>query len=94
MKSSPGVKKSSRVRKSIIGVIIAFVALVSFYGSMYLLTPCSGFARVLIWMDADIKDYEKFPARTVNNAPPVFNFEKVDADTQSQYLKILDRLAS
>lgn len=95
MKSSPGVKKSSsRIRKVIIGVIIAFVALASFYGSMYLLTPYSGFARALIWMDADIKDYEKFPARTMNNASPVFNFEKVDTDTQSQYLKILDRLPS
>ena len=61
---------------------------------MFFLTPYSGFARALIWMEADIKDYEKFPARTMNNAPPVFNFEKVDADTQTEYLKMLDRLAS
>jgi CubicO group peptidase (beta-lactamase class C family) len=45
-------------------------------------------------MDADIKDYEKFPARTMNNTPPVFNFEKVDPATQSQYLRVLDRIAS
>jgi CubicO group peptidase (beta-lactamase class C family) len=94
LKSSPGVKKSKRVRKVIIGVIITFVALASFYGSMYLLTPYSGFARALIWMDADIKDYEKFPARTMNNAPPVFNFEKVEAATQGEYLRLLDRIAS
>jgi CubicO group peptidase (beta-lactamase class C family) len=82
------------VRKVIIGVIIAFVALASFYGAMYLLTPYLGFARALIWMNADIKDYEKFPARTMNNAPPVFNFEKVDAATQSKYLRVLDSVAS
>jgi CubicO group peptidase (beta-lactamase class C family) len=88
------VKKSSRGRKFIIGVIIVFVLLASFYAAMYLLTPYSGFARALIWMDADIKDYERFPARTVNNAPPVFNFQTVDAPTQNEYLRVLDRMAS
>ena len=80
--------------KVIIGVIITFVALASFYGGMYLLTPYSGFARALVWMDADIKDYEKFPARTINNAPPIFNFETIDATTRSEYLRLLDRIAS
>ena len=75
-------------------MIIALVALASFYGVMYLLTPYLGFARALVWMDADIKDYEKFPVRTMNNAPPVFNFEKVDAARQSEYLRVLDRIAS
>ena len=75
-------------------MIIVFVALASFYGAMYLLTPYSGFARALIWMDADIKDYERFPARAVNNAPPVFNFQTVDAPTQNEYLRVLDRMAS
>lgn len=75
-------------------MITIFVALASFYGAMYLLTPYSGFARALIWMDADIKDYEKFPARTMNNAPPVFNFEKVDSAIQNQYLTMLDTIAS
>jgi CubicO group peptidase (beta-lactamase class C family) len=75
-------------------MITIFVVLASFYGAMYLLTPYSGFARALIWMDADIKDYEKFPARTMNNAPPVFNFEKVDSAIQNQYLTMLDTIAS
>jgi CubicO group peptidase (beta-lactamase class C family) len=94
LKNPPGSKKSSRVRKVIIGVIIAFIALASFYGIMYLSTPYSGFARALIWMDADVKDYEKFPARNMNNAPPVFNFIKVDAAKQSEYLRVLDSVAS
>ena len=33
-------------------------------------------ARCLMWLDADIKDYEKFPSRAIDNAPPVFNFDK------------------
>jgi hypothetical protein len=94
LKNPSSTRRNSRVRKVIIGVIIVFVALASFYGAMYLLTPYSGFARALVWMDADIKDYEKFPARTMNNAPPVFSFENVDAATRSEYLGILDGLAS
>ena len=74
--------------------MIALVALASLYGAMYLLIPYSGFARALVWMEADIKDYEKFPARTINNTPPVFNFGKVDSTTQSQYLRVLDTIAS
>ena len=92
MKNPPGTKRSSRVRKVIVGVIIIFAALASFYGVMYLLTPYSGFAQALVWMDADIKDYEKFPARTMNNAPPVFKFETVDSATQNQYLRLLDTI--
>ena len=94
MKNPSGTRRNSRVRKVIIGVIIVFVALASFYGAMYLLTSYSGFARAVVWMDADIKDYEKFPARIMNNAPPVFSFENVDAATRSEYLGILDGLAS
>jgi CubicO group peptidase (beta-lactamase class C family) len=95
LKKTPfGSNKSSKVRKVIAGVIIALVALASLYGALYFLTPYSEFARSVILMDADIKDYEKFPARTINNAPPVFNFEKVDSATQGQYLKMLDRVAS
>ena len=75
-------------------MIIVLVALASFYGAMYLLTAYSGFARALIWRDADIKDYEKFPARTINNAQPIFNFDNVDAATKDGYLRVLDSVAS
>ena len=82
------------MRKIVVGATIVFAALASFYGAMYFLTPYSGFARALIWMDADIKDYEKFPSRMMNNAPPVFNFEKAGAATQNEYLRMLDGLTS
>jgi hypothetical protein len=65
------------MRKVIAGVIIASVVLASFYGAMYLLTPYSGFARALIWMESDIKDYEKFSARAINNAPLSLTLKKL-----------------
>src|SRR5215216_6894436 len=77
LKTPPGSKKSSRLRKVITGMIIMSVVLASFYGAMYLLTPYSGFARALIWMESDIKDYEKFSARAINNAPPSLTLKKL-----------------
>jgi hypothetical protein len=77
LKTPPGGKKSSSMRKVIAGVIIASVVLASFYGAMYLLTPYSGFARALIWMESDIKDYEKFSARAINNAPLSLTLKKL-----------------
>ena len=38
-------------------------------------------ARCLFWMDADIKDYEKFPYREIGNSPPVFHFDKNLSDS-------------
>jgi CubicO group peptidase (beta-lactamase class C family) len=32
--------------------------------------------RCLRWLQSDIKDYEKFPAREIANQPPVFHFQK------------------
>ena len=62
-------------KKSILVVGIAIiVTLLSIYGILYILTPYSGFARSLIWGDSDIKDYERFPFRTIENEPPVFQF--------------------
>jgi CubicO group peptidase (beta-lactamase class C family) len=33
-------------------------------------------ARTVAWGESDVEDYQKFPARQINNAPPVFNFVK------------------
>ena len=65
-------------KKSILVVVIAiFVTLISIYGILYILTPYSGFARSLIWGDSDIKDYERFPFRTIESEPPVLQFYTV-----------------
>lgn len=33
-------------------------------------------ARDIVWGPSDVWDYQKFPARAVNNAPPVFHFQQ------------------
>lgn len=33
-------------------------------------------ARGVIWGESDVLDYRKFPARAIDNAPPVFDFKK------------------
>ena len=62
-------------RKSIVvGIAVVIASLLSIYGVLFLLTPYSGSARSIIWGDSDIKDYERFPSRTIDNAPPAFRF--------------------
>jgi hypothetical protein len=70
------IKTSKRPRKKsiVVGVAVVIASLLSIYGVLYLLTPYSGFARSIIWGDSDIKDYERFPSRTIENASPVFYF--------------------
>ena len=72
------VHKSEQEKKSIIVIGVAvLVSLFSIYVILYILMPYSGFARSIIWGDSDIKDYERFPFRVVQNAPPVFQFSTV-----------------
>lgn len=46
------------------------------WGVLVSLTPHSLLARVLVWRDADVGDMWRFPARVVENAPPVFSFRR------------------
>jgi hypothetical protein len=60
----------------------------SIYGILYILTPYSGFARSIIWQDSDINDYERFPFRIIDNAPPVFRFITQDINSTTEESKI------
>lgn len=40
----------------------------------YATTDRSYLPRVLLWQEADVRDYEKFPARVVRTAPPPFAY--------------------
>jgi len=64
-------------------MIIAFLALV--YLVATLLTPYSQLARAIAWMDSDVGDYRRFPLRVVNNALPVFHFQKPPAAAVERY---------
>lgn len=44
------------------------------FGLALLFQPPEYVYRAVFWGDSDITDYEKFPARDVQNSPPVFQF--------------------
>jgi CubicO group peptidase (beta-lactamase class C family) len=46
----------------------------------YLLAPHSYLMRTIFWGESDYKDLEKFPARTIHNAPPTSPFEELPRD--------------
>jgi CubicO group peptidase (beta-lactamase class C family) len=46
----------------------------------YLSAPSFYLTRTIFWGESDYKDLERFPARTINNAPPVSHFDKLPAD--------------
>lgn len=62
-----------RVGRVVSATVIVFLCT---YILAYLSTPYSQLSRALVWMDADVEDYKRFPARTVRNAPPIFSFHR------------------
>ena len=63
--------------KIVIGIGAAILAVVlSVIIAMFATLPPKHVVRCLLWMDADIKDYEKFPAREIANEGPAFHFDK------------------
>jgi CubicO group peptidase (beta-lactamase class C family) len=49
-------------------------------GAGYLSAPHFYLTRSIFWGESDYKDYEKFPARTIHNAPPTFHFDQLPPD--------------
>ena len=58
----------------------------------YVLAPNFYLTRTIFWRESDYKDLEKFPARTIHNAPPVFRFDKLPAD--NPYASQIESIAS
>jgi hypothetical protein len=46
----------------------------------YLSAPHFYLTRTIFWGESDHKDLQKFPARTIHNAPPTFRLNEVPAD--------------
>jgi CubicO group peptidase (beta-lactamase class C family) len=59
----------------------------------YLSAPNFYLTRAIFWRESDYKDLERFPARTIRNAPPTFRFYELPADNPyaSQVEAIGDR---
>ena len=54
---------------------------------MYLTEPREYAYRELMWNESDIFDYEKFPYREIQNAPPVYNFNAKHTSGQFQTIE-------
>jgi hypothetical protein len=61
-----------------VGSLLVLVLVVSVAG--YLSAPHFYLTRTIFWGESDYKDYEKFPARTIHNAPPTTHFDRLPAD--------------
>ena len=68
-------------------LLLAFVIVVV----GYLLAPHFYLTRSIFWGESDYKDLEKFPARTIHNAPPTFRFDKLPTD--NPYASQIDAIA-
>jgi CubicO group peptidase (beta-lactamase class C family) len=60
------------------GSLLLLTLIMIFVG--YLLAPHFYLTRATFWRESDYKDLERFPARTIHNAPPVSHLDKLPAD--------------
>jgi CubicO group peptidase (beta-lactamase class C family) len=60
------------------GSLLVLVLVMVVFG--YLLAPHFYLTRTIFWRESDYKDLERFPARTIHNAPPTFPLDHLPAD--------------
>ena len=60
------------------GLLLLLALVLAFVG--YLSAPHFYLTRAIYWGESDYKDLQKFPARTIQNAPPTFRLDKLPAD--------------
>jgi CubicO group peptidase (beta-lactamase class C family) len=63
-------------RRVLKGVLIVLGVVVLVFGVSYLLTPYSGLARAIVWMEADVDDYRRFPSRPIQAPDEAFRFRR------------------
>jgi CubicO group peptidase (beta-lactamase class C family) len=61
--------------RAVVGLVV-LVGLV--FGVAYLLTPYSGFARAMVWMEADVDDYRRFPSRPLDAPDEPVRFPRAE----------------
>jgi CubicO group peptidase (beta-lactamase class C family) len=71
------------------GLLVMLVSVVVVAG--YVLAPTFYLTRSVFWGESDYRDLEKFPARTIHNAPPVFRFDKLP--TKNPYASQIEDIA-
>ena len=87
------MKTTSRLKVLAIcaGSLLLFALVMVVVG--YLSAPNFYLTRAIFWRESDYKDRERFPARTIRNAPPAFRFDELPAENPytSQVEAIGDR---
>jgi CubicO group peptidase (beta-lactamase class C family) len=77
-----GISAGSLLLFALVMVVVGYLSAPNFY-----------LTRAIFWRESDYKDLERFPARTIHNAPPTFRFYELPADNPyaSQVEAIGDR---
>ncbi len=70
--------KITRPTKLLVTSVVSLLLLVVALG--YLSAPHFYLTRTIFWGESDYKDLEKFPARTIHNAPPTSRFDQLPRD--------------
>jgi CubicO group peptidase (beta-lactamase class C family) len=66
-----------RMGRWVVRVLVGLVVLAGLvFGSAYLLTPYSGVARAIVWIEADVDDYRRFPSRPIAAPDEAFRFRR------------------
>ena len=71
-------------------IIVILVIGVAGYGAAYLSTSRSTVARALVWRDADVMDYRRFPARPVPRGRSAFRYPTATREPRFGTLPIPD----
>jgi CubicO group peptidase (beta-lactamase class C family) len=74
------VKTSRAIQLLLIGVGSLLVLVLVMVVVGYLLAPKYYLARTIFWGESDYRDHEKFPSRTIHNAPPTSRLDQLPAD--------------
>jgi hypothetical protein len=72
------------------GVLACVIGLVLIWSGAHLFTGTSQWARAIVWLDSDIDDYKRFPARAIANATPRFDFQQPSIEMQRRYVPVFD----
>lgn len=67
---------STRVVGGVLGAILLLLLVAGATWAYAAPEPALFLARDMVWGPSDVWDYQKFPARAVHNAPPVFHFKR------------------
>jgi CubicO group peptidase (beta-lactamase class C family) len=63
-------------RRVLKGFLIVLGVVVLVFGVSYLLTPYSGLARAIVWMEADVDDFRRFPSRPIQAPTEASRFSR------------------